>query len=843
MYTTDCLYKGPCLNPLLFDILLRFRVHNIALTADIEKAFLQISVATEDRDYLRFLWYKDVFSDLQEVIKLRFARVIFGATCSQFLLNGTVKTHAEKYSKVDPEFSKKILRHFYVDDLNTGISNEEEGLKLYKKVKFRFQEAGLNIRKWRTNDKNLRELINSKEENVGINEKEEEFNIEGDKILGITWNENEDTMIINLKNYIKEAESVVVTKRNVLSVIASFYDPIGLIQPIVVKLKILFQEICKKNVNWDDELSNDLKEKWIKIIHGMKRMENIVIARCYCITEINDPIINIELHGFSDASQVAYGCCVYLKYISRAGNIKISLITSKSRIAPLRKNITIPRLELLGNLILSRLVVAVLLALKEEIDIKNVICWSDSQISLAWVKAVDKEFKTFVQNRVVEIRKNVEKDKWFYCRSQENPADIITRLNEFSLINEKLWWNGPEFLKYDYVDYVEENKFKKEVMDDFYTEDVNNVNTCLLTTEACFKTIDDIIDIHRFNDLLKLYRVTAIVLRFIKNLKSSVKKENINLNKFVTVEEINEAKLLWIKANQHVMKKSKNYEHDRLNLNLVEDNEGIIRSHSRLKNAKIPYDSKAPIMISKEHKLADLIVNYFHLKVLHNGVKQTLTEIRSMFWITRGRNFVKKLIRPCTVCKRINSRPYQYPGQSDIPSFRFDDNQPFSTTGVDYLGPLYCLPVYGEEDVLYKVFIVLYTCAATRAIILDAVNNASSKTFLQSLTKFISRRGCPSLIISDNGSVFKSDETQTFIANKFIKWKFNLETAPWWGGMWERLVGSVKRCIKKMVGIRKINYVELQTLLFEIEAVLNNRQAMQRGTRDSARARYCAPQK
>ena len=136
---------------------------------------------------------------------------------------------------------------------------------------------------------------------------------------------------------------------------------------------------------------------------------------------------------------------------------------------------------------------------------------------------------------------------------------------------------------------------------------------------------------------------------------------------------------------------------------------------------------------------------------------------------------------------------------------------------------LFIVYLFGEEDVLYKVFIVLYTCAATRAIILDAVNNASSKTFLQSLTKFISRRGCPSLIISDNGSVFKSDETQTFIANKFIKWKFNLESAPWWGGMWERLVGSVKRCIKKMVGIRKINYVELQTLLFEIEAVLNNR--------------------
>ena len=209
----DCLYKGPCLNPLLYDMLLRFRVHNIALTGDIEKAFLQVSVAPEDRNYLRFLWYRDVSSKAPEVVKLRFTRVIFGAICSQFLLNGTVKTHAEKYNKIDPEFSKKILRHFYVDDLNTGVANKEEGFNLYKKVKFRFQEAGLNIRKWRTNNKQLRELINSKEKKNTNNENEEKINNEGDKILGIIWNEIDDTLMVNLKNYIKDAEYGVFTKR------------------------------------------------------------------------------------------------------------------------------------------------------------------------------------------------------------------------------------------------------------------------------------------------------------------------------------------------------------------------------------------------------------------------------------------------------------------------------------------------------------------------------------------------------------------------------------------------------------------------------------------------------
>ena len=129
---------------------------------------------------------------------------------------------------------------------------------------------------------------------------------------------------------------------------------------------------------------------------------------------------------------------------------------------------------------------------------------------------------------------------------------------------------------------------------------------------------------------------------------------------------------------------------------------GVLRSYSRLKNANIPFDTKAPVFIDRSHKLAEVIVYYCHLKVLHRGIKQTLTELRSVFWITRGRNLIKKLIHPCTVCKCLNARSYDYPNQSDLPALRFDENHPFSSTGVDYLGPLLCLPVYGEKDKLFK---------------------------------------------------------------------------------------------------------------------------------------------
>ena len=171
--------------------MLRFRVHNSGLIADIEKAYLQISVAPEHRNYLRFLWF-DVYKKNPEILKHRFTRVIFGSSPSQFLWNGTVKTHVEKYEKIDPEFVSKVLRHFYIDDFNCGVESYEEGVELYKKVKSRFMEGNCNVWKWQTSNNNLQEfIINRQEQRKSSNE----------KVLGIHWNENA-VFVINLNDYI-----------------------------------------------------------------------------------------------------------------------------------------------------------------------------------------------------------------------------------------------------------------------------------------------------------------------------------------------------------------------------------------------------------------------------------------------------------------------------------------------------------------------------------------------------------------------------------------------------------------------------------------------------------------
>ena len=235
-------------------------MYPIAITGDIVKAYLQISVDEKDRDLLRFLWFKNLFNEHQvELCKYRFTRVIFGANCSQFLLNATIENHVSKYAVLDTEFVKKVRKKFYVDDLNTGVNSVKEGVELVKKIKVRFSEAQFNVRKFRSNSKELRTYFETLEnvniENNTVNEEVVDSKINNEqKILGILWDEIEDNLVFRLDDIFKDATNVVSTNRIIFSVISTNYDPVGYLQPFTIQLKILFQKICKLNINWDDSI-------------------------------------------------------------------------------------------------------------------------------------------------------------------------------------------------------------------------------------------------------------------------------------------------------------------------------------------------------------------------------------------------------------------------------------------------------------------------------------------------------------------------------------------------------------------------------------------------------------
>ena len=213
--------------------------------------------------------------------------------------------------------------------------------------------------------------------------------------------------------------------------------------------------------------------------------------------------------------------------------------------------------------------------------------------------------------------------------------------------------------------------------------------------------------------------------------------------------------------------------------------------------------------------------------MFHNGTKETLTELRGRFWIVKGRQVVRRILRRCVLCKRFEGKPYDEPPPPPLPVFRVQEAPPFAVTGVDYAGPLYL------KD-SNKVWICLFTCCVIRAVHLEVVPDMTAETFIRCFKRFIARRGIPHKIISDNGKTFKlankiisavlsHPQTEQYLSNIRVDWVFNLERAPWWGGIFERMVRSIKRCLKKIVGQTRLMYDDLVTVVTEIEMILNSR--------------------
>ena len=225
-------------------ILLRFRSYNYVLVADIEKAFYQINLDPDHRNLVCFIWFKDVNNidfecfENNPLVDYRFCRVLFGVTSSPFLLAATLNNHISKYENIDPLFVSKLLNSLHVDDINTGCNNVNQGLEFYKKAKHCLQKGGFNLRKFKSNCKELEKLVYEKFPD------DETYSSEN-KVLGILWDKQSDQLIFDF-NDIRSKFIEKPTKRSIIQSLASIYDPLGLIAPFIVKMKILFQDICVK---------------------------------------------------------------------------------------------------------------------------------------------------------------------------------------------------------------------------------------------------------------------------------------------------------------------------------------------------------------------------------------------------------------------------------------------------------------------------------------------------------------------------------------------------------------------------------------------------------------------
>lgn len=812
----DLQYTGPILQEDLVSIVLRFRQHNVVLCADIAKMYRMILVNPDHRALQKIFWRENSNEKLNEYT---LNTVTYGTKSAPYLAIRCLKQLGLENSEKFPVASQVILKDFYVDDMLTGSSNREDAITLGKQVMSILRSGCMDLRKWVSNDSDvIKELtgIDSNLDNVHFGEKDQ------NKTLGLYWAFKSDHLMYSIHFPCIGGK---ITKRSILSSISRIFDPLGLLGPVIIIAKVLLQKLWNEKLAWDETVPLEIDSKYRKLQEQFSYLHNLMIPRQVIC---KDSII-IEIHGYSDASMEAYGACVYMRSISSTHGIQVSLVYSKVKVAPL-KSLTIPRLELCGALLLTKLVEKVKQSMT--LTFHRTFFWTDSTVVLGWINTSPNLLNTFVSNRIAQIQDLSKESEWYYVKSEDNPADILSRgLTPEKIINCERWWKGPQWLSLDESNWPIRNFERVDL------PDIKSNLKVYVTVEAEQK-----FDFERFSSFDKMKRVVAYIFRFYNKLKRnevyeghlrSVELQNalkclIKLAQFESFgEEISD-----IRRGNNLKNKSL------LVLAPFIDGNGLLRVGGRLVLSKFNYDKKHPILLSSKHKLTYLLFASEHKRLLHAGPQLLLSAIRENYWVIGGRNLARKTTFSCIRCFRVNPKDAnQIMGV--LPEDRVRPMPPFYNTGVDYAGPFLIKSKQGRGAKLTKCYVCLFVCFSTKCIHLELVSELTADAFVATFRRFVSRRGKPARMYSDNGTTFTGANSALKELGKFLKnqaislsecfenegvsWRFIPANSPNFGGLWEAGVKSCKIHLKKIMGNASLTFENFITLLAQIEAVLNSR--------------------
>ena len=829
--------QGPDLTNSLVGVLMRFRQEQVALMADVEAMFHQVKVDLHDANALRFLWYPDGDVD-KEPEEFQMLVHLFGGiwcpSCATYALRRTALDNAERFPT---DVIDTVQRNFYVDDWLKSVKTTEHAVSMCKQVTDLLALGGFHLTKWICNRREVLDSISSSE----LSKELHNINFEKDALpvkraLGMQWNVETDKFFYDIS--IKEKPP---TRRGMLSIISSVYDPLGFISPFVLRAKIIHQ-LCRQKLSWDEEIPEAEHISWKKWLAELPTLTEFTVERCMKPENFCE-IVNSQLHHFSDASESGYGAVSYIRMENGDGNIHCSFFIAKSRLTPV-KPITIPRLEL------SAAAVAVRLdrMIRSELDVhvSNSFFWTDSTAVLRYVKNENKRFQTFVANKVAVIYAGSTPKQWFYIDTLQNPADDASRgLNAMQLVNSTRWCRGPEFLWQNMSVWPVDQQDLGEIQED--DPEIKKTVTCHASQLKETKGMTDLL-FSRFSDWHRLKKAVVWLLRFKQWLRLKTKSDNINL-KFktegrISVEEMKLAEetilrcvqneiygeeVKTLKSEKMVVNKSSSLR--RLDPFLKGD---ILCVGGRIKHMPSSNEEfKHPAILPKKHHVVDLIIKHYHQQSGHSGVEYVLAEIRQRFWIIKGRVAVRRAIGSCFDCRR----RVQPPGQekmADLPADRITPGQPpFTFVGVDFFGPF----MVKKGRSLAKRYGVLYTCLVVRAIHIEVAHSLDTDSFINSLRRFISRRGVPEEIRSDNGTNFKGrnreiseairqwnlNQLHEFLLQREIRWHFNPPRASHMGGVWERQIRSVRKVFAAVLKEQTLTDEGLHTLLCEADAIINGR--------------------
>ncbi len=615
----DAVRAGPKLQRELIDVLTRFRRAPIALSGDISEMFLQVGLSEEDQRYHRFLWRN--LDPTKEPDHYEFKRLLFGNRASPFCSQHVVLTHAKAHATDYPHAAETVNDSMYVDDVLDSCETVDEAVQLRRELLELFALGNFKLRKWSSNDPAvLNDIpVEDRLQSIEIREAEGSPKI---KTLGVLWDAVNDVFTFCIQPPDPEMK---LTKRNVLSTIATIFDPLQLLTPFTIRAKVLMQEIWKAGVGWDDILPDDLINKWSKWCSELHQLSNVAVPRSLRLPNL----IQACLHVFSDASNQAYGAVAYLvcRYPDDTSTSRI--VVSKSRVSP-TKTVTIPRLELMGAVIATRLAKNI----NKTLEVEQTIFWTDSTNVLYWIRNESREFKPFVANRIGEIHRSTNPDQWRHIPGDINPADLLTRgLTATDLANNELWMEGPEMIQ------GEESTWPPLHPNGEVEKNIDNNERRKVTHTTRNTPKKSFISPDNFSNFWRLLRVTGWVQRFVANCR--LPAEDRKKTRGLSVHELQKAETYWLKQVQLEAFPDGDQQKSLAQLNPKKDEQGLLRADGRLRNASnIPYNTRHPILLPKDHVGTRLIITDAHENLGHgSGVEHILTELRAFG--SKGRRTVQ----------------------------------------------------------------------------------------------------------------------------------------------------------------------------------------------------------
>ena len=829
MSLNSCLAKGPdaYINNLL-GVILRWREGRVALVADIRKMYNSIHIGNIEQHCHRFLWRN---LENREPDTYIITRVNMGDRPAAAISAEAINKTADKVESEHSDVSQLLRQSTYVDDLVHSTSTKQEALKLAKSTTEVLKSVGFVIKHWLfSGECGPRDTLDAGIDPLG----DPSYRTQ---VLGIYWEPFSDQIVTETKlNFSSKKKGVytmpdllveqipagipnILTRRSVLEQTMKLYDPLGFYCAFTLKAKCLLRETWTSELSWDTPLPEELAQRWVVYFTELFELSHLRYDRSLTpVNAVGDPILII----FSDASDIAYGFAAYIRWQLDDGKYWCCLIMAKSRIAPLRK-LSTPQMELCGAVLSKR--GRKVIETECQFKFAKVYQLVDSETILCSINKTSTRFKLFEGVRIAEIQSATKGnlDDWFWVKGTDNTADWLTRgKNPVDIGPNSEWWKGPAFL------YEEEDSWN--IKSHAQCIDVS----CSITATEKEADSSNFLNFNRFKSAHQLLWTYARIYSAL--MQKSFKGGHTQK---ITPDIIKCTKHLLIKAIQRlVIDDIKDKKGKYSKLSLFQDSNGIWCVGKRLaqNNPMIITSQHHPqVLLPTDNYFTRLLMQQSHKESGHRGRDATLARFRFEYWTTQGSKLARRIVDSCQLC-RVREPKLLAQGMGTVPLERVTPGPPFNHTMIDLFGP-YIVRGEVQKRTSGKVYGILFTDLASRAVHIEPAFAYDSESFLLALQRFTNIRGWPEVIFSDPGSQLIGAEKELVIMWKEMQkdtiykistdngteWRFSPADSPWRQGAAESLIKAAKRAIKLAIHDHRVSPTEFLTLCTEIASILNER--------------------